>query len=130
MSAIAMRQDPPPTLLGERLNAQGSRKFKRLLLEEDYDSILEIAREQVEFGAHALDISCAVTERPDEVELMRKVVKKLEMGVDVPLVIDTTELDVLEVALKTAPGRCLINSTHLEVRSRQSRQDFHIGKRT
>jgi 5-methyltetrahydrofolate--homocysteine methyltransferase len=114
MSAISMRQDPPPTLLGERLNAQGSRKFKRLLLAEDYDSILEIAREQVEFGAHALDISCAVTERPDEVELMRNVVKKLEMGVDVPLVIDTTELDVLEVALKTAPGRCLINSTHLE----------------
>ena len=107
MSAISMRQDPPPTLLGERCNAQGSRKFKRLLLEEDYDSILEIAREQVEYGAHALDISCAVTERPDEVELMRKVVKKLEMGVDVPLVIDTTELDVLEVALKTAPGRCL-----------------------
>ena len=114
MSAIAMRQDPAPTLLGERLNAQGSRKFKRLLLEEDYDSILEIAREQVEYGAHALDISCAVTERPDEAELMRKVVKKLEMGVDVPLVIDTTELDVLEIALKTAPGRCLINSTHLE----------------
>src|SRR5215217_4335559 len=49
------RQDPPPTLIGERCNAQGSRKFKRLLLEEDYDSILEIAREQVEYGAHALD---------------------------------------------------------------------------
>ncbi len=114
MSAISMRQDPPPTLLGERCNAQGSKKFKRLLLEEDYDSILEIAREQVEYGAHALDISCAVIERPDEAELMRKVVKKLEMGVDVPLVIDTTELDVLEIALKTAPGRCLINSTHLE----------------
>jgi 5-methyltetrahydrofolate--homocysteine methyltransferase len=103
MSAIAMRQDPPPTLLGERCNAQGSRKFKRLLLEEDYDSILEIAREQVEFGAHALDISCAVTERPDEVELMRKVVKKLEMGVDVPLVIDTTELDVLESPSRPRP---------------------------
>src|SRR5512133_1995745 len=43
MSAITMRQDPPPTLLGERCNAQGSRKFKRLLLEEDYDGILEIA---------------------------------------------------------------------------------------
>ena len=55
-----------------------------------------------------------MTERPDEVALMRKVVKKLEMGVEVPLVIDTTELDVLEAALKTAPGRCLINSTHLE----------------
>jgi 5-methyltetrahydrofolate--homocysteine methyltransferase len=128
MSAIAMRQDPPPTLLGERLNAQGSRKFKRLLLEEDYDSILEIAREQVEFGAHALDISCAVTERPDEVELMRKVVKKLEMGVDVPLVIDTTELDVLETALKTAPGRCLINSTHLESGRGKADKVFTLAK--
>ncbi|HEX2989738.1 MAG TPA: dihydropteroate synthase, partial [Anaerolineales bacterium] len=128
MSAIAMRQDPPPTLLGERLNAQGSRKFKRLLLEEDYDGILEIAREQVDFGAHALDISCAVTERPDEVELMRKVVKKLEMGVDVPLVIDTTELDVLEVALKTAPGRCLINSTHLEAGREKADKIFKLAK--
>ena len=128
MSAISMRQDPPPTLLGERLNAQGSRKFKRLLLEEDYDAILEIAREQVEFGAHALDISCAVTERPDEVELMRKVVKKLEMGVDVPLVIDTTELDVLEVALKTAPGRCLINSTHLESGRGKADKVFQLAK--
>ena len=128
MSAISMRQDPPPTLLGERLNAQGSRKFKRLLLEEDYDSLLEIAREQVEFGAHALDISCAVTERPDEVELMRKVVKKLEMGVDVPLVIDTTELDVLEVALKTAPGRCLINSTHLESGRDKADKIFTLAK--
>jgi 5-methyltetrahydrofolate--homocysteine methyltransferase len=128
MSAIAMRQDPPPTLLGERLNAQGSRKFKRLLLEEDYDSILEIGREQVEYGAHALDISCAVTERPDEVELMRNVVKKLEMGVDVPLVIDTTELDVLEVALKTAPGRCLINSTHLESGRDKADKIFKLAK--
>ena len=128
MSALDMRQDPPPTLLGERLNAQGSRKFKRLLLEEDYDSILEVAREQVEYGAHALDISCAVTERPDEVELMRKVVKKLEMGVDVPLVIDTTELDVLEVALKTAPGRCLINSTHLESGRDKADKIFKLAK--
>jgi len=128
MSALAMRQDPPPTLLGERLNAQGSRKFKRLLLEEDYDSILEIAREQVDFGAHALDISCAVTERPDEAELMRKVVKKLEMGVDVPLVIDSTELDVLEIALKTAPGRCLINSTHLEAGREKADKVFKLAK--
>jgi len=128
MSAIAIRQDPAPTLLGERCNAQGSRKFKRLLLEEDYDSILEIAREQVEYGAHALDISCAVTERPDEAELMRKVVKKLELGVDVPLVIDTTELDVLEVALKTAPGRCLINSTHLEAGREKVDKVFKLAK--
>ncbi len=129
MSAMAMRQDPPPTLLGERCNAQGSKKFKRLLLEENYDAILEIAREQVEFGAHALDISCAVTERPDEVELMRKVVKKLELGVDVPLVIDTTELDVLEAALQTAPGRCMINSTHLEAGRIKADKVFDLAKK-
>ena len=82
----------------------------------------------MEYGAHALDISCAVTERPDEVELMRNVVKKLEMGVDVPLVIDTTELDVLEVALKTAPGRCMINSTHLEAGREKADKVFKLAK--
>jgi methylmalonyl-CoA mutase cobalamin-binding domain/chain len=70
-----------------------------------------------------------VTERPDEVELMRKVVKKLEMGVDVPLVIDTTELDVLEVALQTAPGRCLINSTHLEAGPEKADKVFALAKK-
>jgi len=128
ISAVSMRQDPPPLLIGERCNAQGSKKFKRLLLNEDYDAILEVAREQVNFGAHALDISCAVTERPDEIELMRKTVKKLEMGVEVPLVIDTTEVDVLEVALKTAPGRCLINSTHLEAGRAKADKIFTLAK--
>ncbi|MFN2118926.1 MAG: methionine synthase [Anaerolineales bacterium] len=128
MSATAMRQDPPPTLIGERCNAQGSRKFKKMLLEEDYDGILELARDQVAGGAHALDISCAVTERPDERDLMRNVVKTLELGVDVPLVIDTTELDVLELALKTAPGRCLINSTHLEGGRAKADHVFSLAK--
>jgi 5-methyltetrahydrofolate--homocysteine methyltransferase len=114
LKAIPMLQEPRPLLLGERCNSQGSRRFKRLLLEEDYDSILELGREQVNGGAHALDISVAVTERADEAELMRKVVKKLSMGVDAPLVIDTTEPDVMEAALKTTPGRCLLNSTNLE----------------
>jgi 5-methyltetrahydrofolate--homocysteine methyltransferase len=75
-----------------------------------------------------LDISCAVTERPDEKDLMRNVVKKLELGVDVPLVIDTTELDVLETALKTAPGRCLINSTHLESGRSKADKVFELAK--
>ncbi len=115
IKAMNMQQDPAPFLIGERCNAQGSRAFKRLLLAEDWDSVLVVARDQVENGAHGLDISVAVTERPDEPFLMRQVVRKLiTAGIDVPLVIDTTEPDVLEVALKTAPGRCLINSTHLE----------------
>ncbi len=129
MSAITMRQEPAPTLLGERCNAQGSRKFKRMLLEEDYDGILQIARDQVSGGAHALDISVAVTERADEGEQMRKVIKKLQMGVDVPLVIDTTEVDVLEIALQTAPGRCLINSTHLESGREKADKIFGLAKK-
>jgi len=129
MSAIAMRQEPAPTLLGERCNAQGSRKFKKLLLEEDYDGILDIARDQVAGGAHALDISVAVTERADEGEQMRKVIKKLQMGVDVRLVIDSTEVDVLEIALQTAPGRCLINSTHLESGREKADKIFALAKK-
>jgi 5-methyltetrahydrofolate--homocysteine methyltransferase len=126
--AAPMHQEPPPLLLGERCNAQGSRKFKRILLDEDYDTILELGREQVEGGAHALDISVAVTERPDEAELMRRVVKKLASGVEVPLVIDTTEPEVMEVALKTAPGRCLINSTHLEGGRARADRVFGLAK--
>lgn len=128
MHAIPMRQDPPPLLLGERCNAQGSRKFKRLLLAEDYDAILELGREQVNRGAHALDVSVAVTERADEANLMRNVVKKLAMGVDVPLVIDTTEPEVMEESLKTAPGRCLLNSTHLESGREKAGRVFQLAR--
>ena len=126
--AMPMQQEPPPMLIGERCNAQGSRKFKRLLLEEDFDSILELGRDQVEGGAHALDISVAVTERSDEVELMRKVVKKLASGVEAPLVIDTTELEAMEVALKTAPGRCMLNSTHLEAGRTKADRVFSLAR--
>jgi len=114
VQAVHLKQDPPPFIIGERCNAQGSRMFKRLLLSGEWDAIVEIARGQVDYGAHALDISVAVTENPDEIGLMTTAVKKLINAVPVPLVIDTTEPDVLEAALKTVPGRCMVNSTHLE----------------
>ncbi len=128
--AFTMQQDPPPLLIGERCNAQGSRKFKRLLLAEDWDGVLEVARQQVDNGAHALDISVAVTERQDEAELMRLVVRKLvTAGIDVPLVFDTTDPDVMEAGLKTAPGRCLLNSTHLESGREKADRVFSLAKR-
>ncbi len=128
VQAVDLAQDPPPFIIGERCNAQGSRKFKRLLLAEDWDAIVEIARGQVDYGAHALDISVAVTENPDEVGLMTTAVKKLINAVTVPLVIDTTEPDVLEAALKTAPGRCMLNSTHLEGGRTKADQIFSLVK--
>lgn len=114
IQAQPMLQEPRPFLIGERLNTQGSRKFKNIILAEDYDSVLEIARHQLDSGAHGLDICVALTERADEADTMRRVIKKLAPVMRVPLVIDSTEPEVMEVALQTAPGRCLINSTHLE----------------
>jgi 5-methyltetrahydrofolate--homocysteine methyltransferase len=112
--SVTIRQEPAPLLIGERVNAQGSRRMKRLLLADDYDGILDIAREQVEGGAHALDVQVALTERTDEPEQMRLLVKKLQMAVETPLVIDTTEADVVRAALETYPGRCIVNSINLE----------------
>ncbi len=73
-----------------------------------------MARDQVEGGAHVLDVCVAMTERGDEVEQMRQVVKKLEMGIEAPLVIDSTEAGVIQAALETYPGRAIINSINLE----------------
>src|SRR5688500_10155473 len=114
MRAITLHQDPPPLLVGERVNSQGSRKVKRLLLADDYEGILQVAREQVDSGAHVLDVCVALTERADEAEQMSKVVKLLSMSVETPLVIDSTEANVIEAALEHVPGRAIINSINME----------------
>ncbi|GAC1388842.1 MAG: methionine synthase [Ktedonobacteraceae bacterium] len=112
--ATSLIQDPPPMIVGERVNAQGSRKAKQALLHDDYDTALGIAREQVEGGAHTLDVQVALTERSDEPEQMAKVVKKLSMGIEAPLEIDSTEADVIKAALEVYPGRAIINSINME----------------
>ncbi len=114
MTATRMVQNPGPTLIGERVNSQGSRKVKKLLLEEDYDSIVQIAVGQVESGAHMLDVCVAMTERDDEKAQMEAVVKKLSLAVEVPLIFDTTEAEVAEAALALFPGRGVINGNNLE----------------
>ncbi len=114
IKAVSMDQDPKPLIVGERVNAQGSRKIKQLLLAEDYDGMVAVGRAQAEGGAHVLDICLAVTERVDEKDQMAKVVKKMALGVDTPLMIDSTESEVTEAGLKTYPGRAIINSINLE----------------
>ncbi len=114
MKATTLVQDPGPTLIGERVNSQGSRKVKRLLLAEDYDSIVQIAVDQVANGAHLLDVCVALTERDDEKAQMTTLVKKLALAVDAPLIIDTTEPEVAEAALAIYPGRAVINGNNLE----------------
>src|SRR3954464_8443755 len=79
IAAAPLVQEPRPTLVGERVNSQGSRKAKELLLADDYDGLLQVAEDQVEGGAHVLDVCVALTERQDEDEQMRQVVKKVSL---------------------------------------------------
>jgi len=114
ITASALEQQPKPLLIGERVNTQGSRAFKQVMLDEDYDGAVAIARDQVEGGAHALDVCVALTERADEAEMMATLVKRLAMGVEMPLVFDSTDAAVVARALETYPGRALINSINME----------------
>ncbi len=114
MTAITLEQQPRPLLVGERINSQGSRRIKRLLLEDNYDEIMLVAREQVEGGAHVLDVCCALTERTDEDVQMRELVRRLAQSIEAPLMIDSTEPRVVQVALENNPGRAIVNSVHLE----------------
>jgi 5-methyltetrahydrofolate--homocysteine methyltransferase len=114
MRAAGLHQEPRPMIVGERVNAQGSRKVKNALLKDDYDTLLVVARDQIEWGAHTLDVQVALTERGDEADQMRAAVKVLAMGAEAPLVFDSTEADVLRAALETYPGRAIVNSINME----------------
>jgi 5-methyltetrahydrofolate--homocysteine methyltransferase len=129
IQVMNMQQEPPPFLIGERLNTQGSKIFKKIILDQDYERVLGIAQQQVDGGAHGLDICVALTERADEVETIRRVIKKIAPNIKVPLVIDSTELDVMEMALQTAPGRCMINSTHFESGREKADKVFELAKK-
>lgn len=107
-------QEPRPTLVGERVNSQGSRKAKALLLADDYDGLVQVAEDQVEGGAHVLDLCVALTERQDEDEQMREVAKRVSLTQPAPIQVDSTEPDVIEMALEQIPGRAIVNSINLE----------------
>ena len=128
VEAVPMQQEPAPFLIGERLNTQGSARFKKLMLADDYESSLDLARQQLEDGAHGLDVCVALTERTDEADMMRRLVKLLSPSIRAPFVIDTTEPDVLESALQAAPGRCLVNSTNLESGRKKLDNVFSLAK--
>src|SRR2546423_13509281 len=114
MTATPLVQEPRPTLVGERVNSQGSRKAKELLLADDYDGLVQVAEDQVTGGAHVLDVCVALTERQDEDEQMREVVKRIALSQPAPIQVDSTEPDVIRAALEQIPGRAVVNSVNLE----------------
>jgi 5-methyltetrahydrofolate--homocysteine methyltransferase len=129
MKAIPLSMEPRPLVVGERLNAQGSKRVKELLLADDFEALLRIARDQVDAGAHVLDVSTALNERDDEAAQMRTIVRLLAQAVEAPVMIDSTEPDVLESGLKVYPGRAIVNSVNLEKGGEKIRRVLPAVKR-
>jgi len=126
--AYEMRQTPPPFIIGERLNTQGSREFKKIILSADFAQAERLAQQQIENGAHGLDICTALTENDLEKENMVTLIRHLSHTLDAPLVIDTTNPEVMEAALQATPARCLLNSTNFESGEKKARQVFQLAK--
>lgn len=112
-SPVALRQIPPPLLIGERTNANGSKQFRQLLQQGDFDAMVQMAKEQAKEGAHVLDVCTAYVGR-DEGTDMAELVARFATQVTLPLVIDSTEPPVVEAALERIGGRAIVNSIHLE----------------
>ena len=108
-----VEQENSYLIVAERTNTNGSRQFKRLLQEEDWDGLVSMARDEVRGGCHMLDVCVDFVGRDGKRD-MAEVIKRYSRVVPVPLMIDSTDPEVLEVALKLAGGRCALNSTNLE----------------
>ncbi|MBY5161818.1 methionine synthase [Salsipaludibacter albus] len=111
--AVTIEQDTSFLMIGERANANGSAVFKRLLLDEDWEAMVELARDQARAGAHVLDVCVDYVGR-DGVADMVEVIDRYATQSTLPLVIDSTEVDVVEAALTRLGGRAVINSVNLE----------------
>ena len=112
-SAEDIRQDNSYLIVAERTNTNGSRQFKRLLQEENWDGLVSMARDEVRDGSHMLDVCVDFVGR-DGVRDMHEVVRRYVNAIPVPLMLDSTNPDVLEAGLKLVGGRCVLNSMNLE----------------
>jgi 5-methyltetrahydrofolate--homocysteine methyltransferase len=113
LTAEDIRQETSYLIIAERTNTNGSRQFKRLLQEEDWDGLVSMAREEVRDGSHLLDVCVDFVGR-DGVRDMHEVVSRFVRQIGVPLMLDSTDPAVMEAGLKLAGGRCILNSMNLE----------------
>jgi 5-methyltetrahydrofolate--homocysteine methyltransferase len=123
-----LRQDNAILAIGERCNANGSKKFREAQDREDWDTCIDMAKEQVKEGSHTLDICTAFVGR-DEVHDMSAMVSRLRGSVTAPLVIDSTELIVLEAALKLYGGKAIINSINFEDGEEPAHKRMKLAKK-
>lgn len=112
--AMLLDRVEKPILVGERLNYHGSRKFRQAVDAQDLDTVLAIARQQLDRGAAVLDLGLATRETSRQLELIRQVVPPVSVNAACPLMVDTTELEAMEEACRRVYGRGILNSCNLE----------------
>lgn len=112
-STQAYEQDNSFLIVGERLNASGSKKCRNMLNAEDWDGLVSLAKSQVKEGAHVLDVNVDYVGRDGERD-MHELASRLVTNVTLPLMLDSTEWEKMEAGLKVAGGKCILNSTNYE----------------
>ena len=121
-------QDNSFLIVGERLNASGSKKCRTLLNAEDWDSLVSLAKSQVKEGAHVLDVNVDYVGRDGERD-MHELASRLVNNVTLPLMLDSTEWTKMEAGLKVAGGKCILNSTNYEDGEERFYQVLDLAKR-
>ena len=111
--ATSYHQDNSFLIIGERLNASGSKKVRDLLNDEDWDGLVAVARGQVKENAHVLDVNVDYVGRDGERD-MKELVSRVVTNINLPLMLDSTEWQKMEAGLKVAGGKCILNSTNFE----------------
>ncbi|MCC7275167.1 MAG: methionine synthase [Alphaproteobacteria bacterium] len=125
---VPLRQENAFLAIGERCNANGSKKFRELQEAGDWDGCVDMGREQAREGSHALDVCTAFVGR-DEIADMTEVVTRMRGAVNAPLVIDSTETPVLEKALALYGGKAIINSMNFEDGEERAAERLRLAKR-
>jgi 5-methyltetrahydrofolate--homocysteine methyltransferase len=113
LEAAFFEPESRPLLVGERTNVIGSRRFKRLVAEADWEAAAEIGRQQVKGGAQVVDVCLADPDRDEKADVA-SLLSRLNRKVKAPIMVDTTDADVLEAALELCQGKCIVNSINLE----------------
>ncbi len=113
LQTVELTEQNRPLLVGERTNVLGSRLFKRMIADDDLDGAAEVGRAQVHKGAQVVDV-CLQDPEIDEKERMTAFLQRLNRRIRVPLMIDSTDPEVMEAALKNCQGKAVLNSTNLE----------------
>ncbi|HWR35130.1 MAG TPA: methionine synthase [Clostridia bacterium] len=128
-SVVPLDLDPKPLIVAEEMNTTTRvESFRNLVRAQDYDAILTLAKKLVNEGSHMLDLCTAIVGE-DEKGYMSAVLEKIATRVPAPIMVDSTEADVIEEALKRIPGKAIINSINLEDGEKRTSRVLPMAKR-